>query len=398
MIQRHAINTQQNTKENEKMNARLIALVILLGLVTPPAPGQSLADEAPNISPAVLPEAIATEADESDAKTKPDDNAEAEEQTQDDQPTPAPQTKKPDRLQFHLMDGTIITGKLTTKTLPVSTEFGDLTVPVEAIVSFAPGLNSHTQIKQTINKLIQDLANPNAKTRDQAQAQLLAYGPDLLPELQEHASDPDAERKVRIATLMEELYAVETDEFDQEQGPTISLTRLDQVVTKHFTVAGQIKQDAFTIASKFGELTVKLGDIKAVERKSTEQPEVRRTVEVSGMDMTCKGYKKTGIRVNRGDRVIITAEGRVTMTPWGSNSMSTPDGVPQNGMYNGKIPMGALAGRIGDSGEELLIGSKSSFVAKKAGTLQLGFAIQQNWANYQFPGSYKARVRIVPAQ
>jgi hypothetical protein len=296
------------------------------------------------------------------------------------------------------MDGTIITGELTSTALPVSTEFGDLSVPIEAIVSFAPGLGSHPKIDQEITKFINQLGSPDAKTRDKAQAALLGYGPGLLPELEEHANDPDAERKVRIATITEELLSVEQDGFEAEQGPVIALTRLDQVVTKRFTVAGKIKQDTFTIASKFGELTVKLADIKGVQRVSNNKAETRKTVAVTGMDMTCKGYKKTGIRVNRGDRIIISAEGRVTMSPWGSNSVSGPDGIPQNGMYNGKIPMGALAGRIGDSGEEMLIGAKKSFVAKKSGVLQLGFAMQQNWSNYQFPGEYKARVRVVPAE
>jgi hypothetical protein len=304
---------------------------------------------------------------------------------------------EPGVLRFHLMDGTVITGKLTTDTLPVSTEFGDLSVPITKIVSFAPGLQSHPEINKTINTLIKQLGDPQAKVRDKAQASLIAYGPGLVSELQTYADDPDAERKVRIATITEELLAVEEDEFTQDDSPSVSLRRLDEVVTQRFTIAGKIEQDTFNIASKFGELTVKLADITAVEIVSTDKPEVRRTVAVTGMDMTCRGYKKTGIRVNRGDRILISADGRVTMSPWGSNSVSTPDGNPQSGMYKGKIPMGALAGRIGDSGEEMLIGSKKSFVAKKSGVLQLGFAMQQNWANYQFPGEYKVRVRVVPA-
>jgi len=28
----------------------------------------------------------------------------------------------------------------------------------------------------------------------------------------------------------------------------------------------------------------------------------------------------------------------------------------------------------------------------------LGFAMQQNWANYQFPGEYDVRIRVVPAE
>ena len=344
--------------------------------------------------PVTVPVAPAEDAVDEPAE---EDVAEPEDEEPTDEPTPA-EKPEPGVLKFHLMDGTIITGELTTKVLPVSTEFGELNVPIESIASFAPGLGSHPKIDQEITKLINQLGNPDAKTRDKAQAQLLAYGPGLLPELQEYANDPDAERKVRIATITEELLSVEEDAFELEQGPTLSLARLDHVVTARFTIAGKIMQDSFTIASKFGELNVKLGDIKGVQRITTDKAETRKTVQVAGMDMTCKGYKKTGIRVNRGDRIIISAEGRVTMSPWGSNSVSGPDGMPQNGMYNGKIPMGALAGRIGDSGEEMLIGSKKSFVAKKTGVLQLGFAMQQNWANYQFPGEYKVRIRVVPAE
>lgn len=384
------------------MKVCLSALVILLGLVNI----QTLAQDQNDIL--VLDEAVIQLRSAPGQPVAPipvpDQPAETpEDEAEPDTPEPTPQPTaaekpKPGVLKFHLMDGTIITGKLTTKVLPVSTEFGELTVPIEAITNFSPGLGSHPEIEQTINKLISELGSPDAKTRDKAQAQLIGYGPDLLPELQEHANDADAERKVRVAKITEELLAIELDEFDAEQGPTVTLTRLDQIVTPRFTVAGKIKQDTFTIKSKFGELTVKLSDIKAVQRAQTDKAEIRRTVSVSGMDMTCKGYKKTGIRVNRGDRIIIAAEGRVTMSPWGSNSVSGPDGIAQNGMYNGKIPMGALAGRIGDSGEELLVGSKSSFVAKKSGVLQLGFAMQQNWANYQFPGEYKVRIRVVPGE
>lgn len=379
------------------MKASLIAFAALLAFATLPSFAQ------PEAATSELVELIPTQpipVPEPDEEDKPDaQDAASEDDT--DKPTPdaTPADKpKPGVLKFHLMDGTIITGKLTTKALPVSTDFGDLTVPIDAIASFAPGLGSHPEIDQTIDKLINQLASPDAKTRDKAQAQLLTYGPGLLSELQANADDPDAERRVRIATITEELLSIEPDEFGLDQGPTVSLTRLDQIVTERFTIAGKIKQDSFTIASKFGELSVKLKDIKAVERISTDKPEVRKTVQVAGTDMTCRNYKNTGIRVNRGDRIIISADGKITMSPWGNNSVSGPDGIPQNGMYNGKIPMGALAGRIGDSGEEFLIGSKKSFVAKKSGVLKLGFAMQQNWANYQFPGEYKTRIRVVPAE
>ena len=391
------MKTKRKLEESRTMKTQFLAILIMFATIALPTLAQREA-EAVQVERLAVPEPAVIPVPPAEPE-KPAEGEATEGEGDSNEATPPPAEKAtPGVLKFHLMDGTIITGKLTTKALPVSTEFGDLTVPIDAISNFSPGLDSHPNVDEEITKLIDQLGNPDAKTRDKAQSQLLSYGAGLLPELQSYANDPDAERKVRVATIMEELYSAEQDAFDLSQGPAVSLTRLDQVVTEGFTIAGKIKQDTFNIESKFGELTVKLADIKGVVRISSDKPEVRKTLAVSGMDMTCRGYKKTGIRVNRGDRIIISAEGRITMSPWGSNSVSGPDGIPQNGMYNGKIPMGALAGRIGDSGEELLIGSKNSLVAQKTGVLQLGFAMQQNWSNYQFPGEYKVRVRVVPAE
>lgn len=322
------------------------------------------------------------------------DQAKPEEPTTPPVAPPKP-VADPGTLTFHLMDGTVITGKLETQNLPIKTAFGDLVVPITAIHSFSPGLASHKDLDKKIQQLITQLGDADAKRRDKAQAELMTFGPGLVTELQRHAKDPDAERKVRIATIIEELFANQDDE-EEGGGTGVSLARLDTIVTEHFTVAGEIKLQTFNIRSKFGKLVVRLADIKSAQRMAEQSPETRRKIEVRGTDMAGTNYKKSGIRVNRGDKVIINAEGRITMTPWGNNSVSSPDGIAQNGMYKGNIPMGALAGRVGEGGEEFLVGSKSSFVAKKSGMLYLGFAMQPNWANYQFPGQYEVRIRVVP--
>lgn len=306
----------------------------------------------------------------------------------------------PGTMRFHLMDGSIITGRIANESLPIKTQFGSLTVPVEKIESFSPGLASHPKLDQRIQDLIQRLGSPKAVVRDKAQSELASYGQGLIPELQRHADDPDAERKVRVATIIENLFAQEgeDDPFLETQGPQVSLERLDAIITNEFTMAGTIQQKTFEIESKYGKLSVALEDIKAVEKFRTRPPEIRQALDISGQDMTCKSYKKTRIRLSPGDRVIVIADGSINMSPWGSRTYSTPDGTPNNGMYQGNIPMGALAGKIGDSGTEFMIGSKHSFVAQRAGTLQLGFAMQPNWANYQFPGKYEVRIRVVPAE
>ena len=318
---------------------------------------------------------------------------------EDDVPPSPPAEELPEgTMRFHLMDGSILTGTLAVDSLPVDTEFGRLVVPIDSIKSFEPGLNAHPQLANRIDTLISQLGSPNAAQRDRAQADLISFGPGLIDELQRHADDPDDERKLRIATVLEELYGMMDDPMGFEEAPAPSLARLDHVVTDGFTIAGSIAVDTFVIESKFGQLTVGLGDIQSAGIVTNAVPDIRRTVEVVATDMTRVSEKNTGIRLNRGDRVIIRAEGQITMTPWGNGAIATPDGCAQSGNFAGNILMGALVGRVGDNGSDMLIGSSSTFTAERAGTLYLSFALQPNWGRQQFPGKFTVRIRIVPAQ
>lgn len=326
-------------------------------------------------------------------------------QSATDQPLPEqkPLTaeQNPRVLRFHLMDGTVITGRLETDSLPIATAFGDLVVPINQVIRMSPGLVTHAKLRERIDALVADLNAPEAKRRDQAEAELSGLGPDLIPVLQSKLADDNPEQKLRLEAVLETLYdaqAQRDEGFGPIPGPAVSLNQLDTIQTQHFTIAGRILKDRFVIRSKFGQLTLDRQDIMTVEQLSDDKPEVRRSIDVSGADITSRAYKNTGIRLQRGDRLIIKADGQITMTPWGNNAMASPDGLPQNGMYNGTIAMGALAGRIGENGPEFLVGRDATITVDKPGTLYLGFAVQANWANYQFPGKFTARVRVMPAQ
>lgn len=334
------------------------------------------------------------QAEEGDTADEGSGDGEATEPT-----PPAAEEFPPGTMRFHLMDGSVLTGTLAIDALPVDTEFGRLVVPIDSIKSFAPGLGSHPVLAQRIDTLIQQLGSPNAPERDRAQADLIGFGPGLIEELQRHTDDPDDERKLRVATVLEELFGMQDDPFafdDADPGP--SLARLDQVVTDGFTIAGSIAVPTFEIQSKFGMLTVNLGDIESAGIVTSAVPDVRKTVEITGTDMTRVAEKNTGIRLRRGDRVIIRAEGNITMTPWGNGAIATPDGCAQCGNYAGNIMMGALVGRVGDNGSDMLVGTSHTFTADRNGTLFLSFALQPNWGRQQFPGKFTVRIRVVPAE
>lgn len=305
-------------------------------------------------------------------------------------------------VRVHLMEGSVVSGNLSVDALTVRTEFGTLQIPVERIESLTPGLASHPQLQKRIGRLIQQLGSNDAAERDQAQRELTDFGPAVRSQLEPFREDEDAERRGRIEKILEELDSQDEEGPDETVAtlPKPSLIAEDTVETDRFTVVGTIAPDSFRIETPFGPLTVALKDIRYVSRETDEKPEVRSRLMVDANNLPQIGLKDTGIRLQRGDRLLITASGQIVMAPWGNNVTSSPDGAGQNvPVYTATIPSGALMGRIG-RGEEFLVGSRYDVTVKTSGTLFLGVAMTHQFANqgYTFPGTYDVRLRVNPAE
>jgi len=326
-----------------------------------------------------------------DGKKEDEKKAEEEEEAP---PRPPAEPVDPEVVQLHLLDGSIITGKLSVKEILVDTQFGKLTIPVTNIVSFRPGLDSFPELSKQINDLMTNLASADYNEREAAQKELVRMGPPIRKLLEaKQQSDDDAERGRRIKVILEGF----EEGGMEEEGATPELIQLDTIVTSDFTVVGTIVQKKFGVSSKFGQLTVNLGDVRIAQRDTGAKEDIRKSIAVDGSAIAQRSFKNTKIRVEVGDRVTITAEGTITMTPWGSNAMSTPEGSPNYGWYMGnEIAAGALVAKISDSGPIFKVGSKNTFVAKKSGTLMLAIGMNASYANQAFPGKYDVKVRVTP--
>jgi hypothetical protein len=297
------------------------------------------------------------------------------------------------------MEGSVVSGTLSVEALTVKTAFGTLEVPVEHVVSFSPGLDSHPQLRKRIGRLIQQLGSNDAAERDQAQRELSDFGPAIRAQLEPFRQDQDAERKSRVEKILEELENAAEDDPTAAASSRPSLIDEDTVETDRFTVVGKISPESFRIETPFGPLAVALKDIRYVARESTAKPETRLRLTVDATNLAPGGLKDTGLRIERGDRIVVTAAGQLVMTPWGNNVTSSPDGAGMNvPPYTAGIGSGALVGRVG-RGEEFLVGSRYEGTAKASGTLFLGVAMSPQFANqgYTFPGSYDVRIRVNPA-
>jgi hypothetical protein len=299
------------------------------------------------------------------------------------------------QMRLHLMEGSVVSGKLSTETVTVETAFGKLEVPVASIVSFTPGLDSHPQERQKIGRLIQQLGSNTAAERDAAQRALADMGKTIQSELARYANDDDVERRTRVQKILAEYE--ESDEDDDVDASSVRPWQAqDSLETNLFTVVGKIAPQAFDLQTQFGPLKVAISDIRRGERETEQKPEIKKVINVGGEHLVQLNMQSS-VRVNRGDKVQITADGRLTMSPWGNNTFSTPDGSEQFQWYvPNQIPGGALVARVGSSGKVFKVGSKHSFVATRAGMLYFGIAMSPQFAtsDYNYPGRYDVRIRV----
>lgn len=345
--------------------------------IAPPMPGAAPADES-------SPETPMEEKEEPEAPRKPR--------------APLP----PRFVLLKLLDGSTIAGDLSVNEIKVKTEFGELTVPIAKIKSFTPGLDSNPKAADELKAKLKDLESDDYNTREQAHKDLVAMGPKISKQLAPFAVSENAEVKRHVGEILKDFEQQTEESSDEEDGDAKSnqpWINEDTVETTDFTVTGTISPAEFKMTSKYGPLTIALGEIVTASRPLDVRESTRRSVNVPGQNLAGRSFKATGVRVQAGDRVTITSSGNITMSPWGSNASSGPDGMPNYGWYvNGSIPGGALVYRIGEKGQIQKAGSRVSFTAKTSGVLQLAIGMMPEYSNegYNFPGEYKARIKVDP--
>jgi hypothetical protein len=297
-------------------------------------------------------------------------------------------------IRLHLMEGSVVAGKLSTETVTIETAFGKLEIPVTNIISFTPGLDSHPEERKRIGRLIQQLGSNNAAERDGAQRTLTEMGKSIQSELGRYGMDEDAERRSRVQKILAEFEELEEDD---ELDPAAAKPWLaqDALETNLFTVVGKISPQTFDVQTQFGPLKVAISDIRRGEREADQKAEIRKQVSVRGEHLVLGTLLNSQVKLNRGDKVTITADGKIVMSPWGNSTFSTPDGSEQFQWYiPQQIPGGALVARIGATGKMFKVGSKHAFTAPRAGLLYFGVAMNPQFAGQDFPGEYTVKVRV----
>ena len=313
---------------------------------------------------------------------------------------PAPKSMADDQIKLHMWDGSIVGGKVSVKSIEVSTEFGMLTIPIKQIVAFYPGLDSFPQKKSQLENLVQDLGDGTYQVREDAHKALVKIGLPLKSEIDKFADGGSVERRKHLDEIRKELQELVEDAEELDESTKVrEMAQQDKVITPSMTVVGKIQTNLFEVTSKFGELKVRLEDIEYASRDvNLPKEDLRKKVAIDSANFYQLKPKSTGIRVSKGDRIRINASGLMQWTNW--NKSSTPQGLSSQGSWN-SIQSGTLVACIGkDEDNVVKVGSKKEWVAKRSGVLYLAIAIQESYVKnngYRWTGEYEAKVVVSPA-
>lgn len=306
----------------------------------------------------------------------------------------------PQEVRLQLWDGTTVIGNLDISSVHMATRFGVLEVPVASIVRLTPGLNSLPELRSRLEGLVEQLGDRDFKAREAALGKLLAWGPPLLGYLAQTSDGGSAERKKHLQNLVTQLQSDLDRSGDSGEPAASPLVVDDSLTTGEFTIVGQVQEQQFSVATRYGQLSIRLADIRSVDREWMNTASVvRRSFDIGATSFFQTKPVATGLRVRRGDRIRIQASGSVNWSSWG-NISSGPDGITNQGKWQG-FNCGMLLARIGPAGELAEIGEDGEFVAPTDGELILGVAMQDNYAGqqgYQWDGEYKAQVVVTSGE
>lgn len=302
-------------------------------------------------------------------------------------------------VMLKMQDGSMIAGELQIDAFTIETEFGSLKVPIDRLVSITPGLDSNETLRSQLEQSIRDLGSEEYKTREQAHKKLVEFGASIVKILEPFLQSENAEVKRHVAEIVQEIQE-QIDSSDEEvSSPSSFLIRKDTLATGEFTVVGRVRPSTFDLKTKYGPLTVALGDVVFLDSSSSKRGmQTRKSLTVPGQNLVQRTYKSSGIRVEAGDTISVTADGSIIMSPWGAQS-SGPEGMPNLGWYiPSQIANGALVARIGDKAQPFKVGSNATFVAKNGGILQFAVAVMNEYSNegYAYPGEYRIKIKVTP--
>lgn len=288
-----------------------------------------------------------------------------------------PAQTKPHPAEIRLDDGSVVRMSLGIDAIPITTKYGNLLVPISDIRKIEFGRHIPPATREAIDAAVKRLGSASHKERLTAGDTLFAAGHFAAPTLRSLSRSPgDAETKTRAASILAKI-------IESVQAELLELPANDTIHTTEMPIAGRIDLAAFKASSPhLGEVELQVAGIRSIRMSGNGRVDL--VVEAS------KAWKDTGILVERGRRLLVTADGSVDLWPQTPGQyLATPKGYNVAG-EGGAWMAGALIGRISENGKEFLLGERFDGTADVSGRLEVRI-VPSPWRT-DSTGSYRVKI------
>jgi len=294
--------------------------------------------------------------------------------------------------RFLLRDRSRVAGTPHVEALRVTTKFGALEIPVAELERVRFARRIEPEVRVAIDTQIARLGADDFDEREAAMDDLRRIGPVALEPLRAAARSEDDEVKNRAELLVEELEQASRSSSQDEGEPGLRGTE-DEIRTRRMTLRGTVVAESFAIASRYGELVIRVEDLEGIQFRSAG-PSTRR-VDVTPDIQPPGKWLDTRLDVEKKQLVRVEASGTMEVSDWGFNS--GPDG---NSRYSGNtfggFPPLTLIGKIGNNGKPFKVGANYKAKADAKGRLYLA-VVPFMYSPTSTTGKFSAKLEIAPA-
>lgn len=297
------------------------------------------------------------------------------------------------QVELHLKDQSKFVGEADFSDINFATKYGTLKIPVADISTIFLSSGRNDELKVRVVQLIADLGSDSKSVSDKAEEAILELGIDAVGYIQKYLDDQALKETDLYGTtdrLTQIVQHIMSAAGDMEYRETDRI-----VLNDDSQMDGTFNQNEITLRTNFGVLKIARKYIHSITIQSIEGQEMIKSFTVmANQHITSnpdgKGYLNTKIKIKKGDRLNIRANGSVWLAYWAKSF--TPPGSATDGYGSDGMPYGALIGRIGENGLPFLIGAKYNNIAQDNGILYLSITDYAFYATNT--GEYRVNVRV----
>jgi len=307
--------------------------------------------------------------------------------------------KKDIEARITLRDGSIYNGSITIKSIDLQTDYGKLLIPINNVSTVDVGLAPNRTNKEKLENLAAQLSNENEETRKIAYDELLKIKPSEIYVLMDYLYSDKYVAPVDATFTLDQLISELNSTFNLSN----NVGEKDIIsIDGEYVMGGTFSFPSIEIKTEFGALSIPKEKISKVEityvpssgNETSKNINLPASKYISGN--ANGGWYRTGINVKKGQRILITATGEVTLASL-SNGKYTPKGAAGTAEteYEGSSSYptyGQLVYKVGEAGLVKTAGAKFNGTMPETGMLFI--SIYETVYNAANTGSYNVTIKI----